>query len=70
MTTEEKMEYFDIAARIVGFHFKEKDLDLLINTYDLTLEKGGETDLRSLAKIKAENEEKYKEKDKGSYVEG
>jgi hypothetical protein len=59
MTQEKKIEYFDIAARIVGFTFKEKDLDLLVNTYDLSLRKGGDTSLSDIAEVKAANELKF-----------
>lgn len=63
MTQEEKIEYFDIAARIVGFHFKEKDLDLLVNIYDLSLRMGGDTSLKDIAEVKAANEERFKKQE-------
>lgn len=61
MTLEEKIKYFTIAAAIVGFNFKDKDIDLLVNTYDLILVKGETACLRDLAGVKARNEEMFKE---------
>ena len=53
MTHEEKINYMKIATGIVGFGFEKRGLDLLVSVYDLVLEKKGETDLRSISKIKA-----------------
>lgn len=54
MQHSEKLNYMKTATAIVGFAFKESDLDLLVSTYEKVIEKKGDTDLRDLAKVKAE----------------
>ncbi len=54
MTHEKKIEYMEIASKIVGFGFQEKDLDLLVSVYDLVVEKQGKTDLKMVLDVKKE----------------
>jgi ElaB/YqjD/DUF883 family membrane-anchored ribosome-binding protein len=63
MTHEEKVQYFEMAAAIVGFRFQDKDLDLLVRTYDAMLEKGGETSLEDLVSIRVKNNELFKKEE-------
>lgn len=59
MTQEEKIKYFQTAASICNLGFDYKTIDLLVNLYDLVLEKKGETDLKSIVAIKWANKEKF-----------
>ena len=59
MTQEDKIKYFQVAASICNFGFDDKTIDLLVNLYDLVIEKEGETDLKSIIAIKLANREKF-----------
>ena len=61
MKHEEKLKYMALASRICGFNFHPQDLDLIVSLYEHISQYGGDTDLRSLAKIKMDIEEKYNE---------
>ena len=50
----EKLTYMKTSTNIVGFAFKESDLDLLVSTYEVVIAKKGDTNLHDLAKVKAE----------------
>lgn len=54
MTQEEKLKYMDMAGGIVGFKLQEKDLDMLVNTYELILKKKGKTDIHDLVSLRLE----------------
>lgn len=54
MTHEQKINYMRIAAGIVGYGFDNKGLDTLVSLYELVIEKEGDTDLRTIAKVEAE----------------
>jgi hypothetical protein len=60
MTHEQKLEYMSLAGGIVGFRFSEKDLDMLVSTYDLIIYKQGATDVSDLSKVKAEVNSRHK----------
>jgi len=59
MTHEQKIRYMEIATSIVGFKFRQQDMDMIVSLYDLVLEKEGETDLESVCKLQFEVEQKY-----------
>ncbi len=59
MTHEQKIKYFQTAASICNIGFDDKTIDLLVNLYDLVIEKEGQTDLRSIVEIKQANKEKF-----------
>jgi len=58
MTQEEKIKYMAIAASICHFHLKEQEMDLLVSLYDLILEKKGDADLKAIARIQLEVNER------------
>jgi hypothetical protein len=60
MTHEQKLEYMNLAGGIVGFRFADKDLDMLVTTYELILKKKGETDISDLCKVKADVNYRHK----------
>jgi hypothetical protein len=60
MTQEEKINYMRLATGIVGFRFNPKDLDMFVSIYDLVIQNKGETDLKTICKIQADVENKYK----------
>lgn len=64
MTQEEKIKFFDIACRICHFHFKKKELSLLVKIYDYVLERAEQGNLRELCEIEAENEAEFAEIEK------
>lgn len=59
MNPEEKLTNMDLAARIVGFRFDKRDLDLLISIYDGVSTKGGDFSLKDAAAITAAVEERH-----------
>ncbi len=58
MTHNQKINYMRIAAGLAGFHIANKDLDLLVSLYELTLEKGGEATIDDAVRIKCEVEDR------------
>jgi hypothetical protein len=62
MTHAEKLEYMKIAGGIVGFAFTDETLDMLVSTYELVMQKGGDTDLHDICKVKVEVQEREKER--------
>ncbi len=54
MTKEEKVIYMTKACNICRINFNEELTDLIVSLYELILEKGGETDLHSIAKVQVE----------------
>lgn len=62
MTHEEKIEFMQIASGIVGYVFDRKGLDMLVSLYDLVIEKKGDTDLHTIAKVKCAVEDREKER--------
>lgn len=58
MTHKEKVLYMEIACSIVGYKFEHKGIDMLVSLYDLVIDKKGETDLLSIARVKAQVEER------------
>ena len=60
MTHGQKLEYMNLAGGIVGFRFSDKDLDMLVSTYELILEKQGRTDISDLCKVKADVNDRHK----------
>jgi hypothetical protein len=61
MTQSERIEYFGIAASLVGYKFEKQALELLVSVYDKILDKKGDTDLKDLVDIQISVERKYKE---------
>lgn len=47
------IESFRIAAMICGFKFDDKDLKILVETFELVHEKGGDATLQELVMIQA-----------------
>ena len=60
MTHEQKLEYMNLAGGIVGFRFADKELDMLVTTYDLIIEKQGRTDIADLCKVRADVNDRHK----------
>lgn len=60
MTQEKKVKYLTIALNICKLALNEEQTNLIVNLYDLICEKGGETDLMSIVKIKVASEQKFK----------
>ena len=58
MNHNQKINYMRIAAGLAGFHINNKELDLLISLYELTLEKGGEATIDDAVRIKCEVEDR------------
>lgn len=54
MTHDEKINYMRMSAGVCGFHIDHKHLDLLVSTYELILEKKGDTSLSDSAKVEVE----------------
>ena len=63
MTHEQKIQYMRMAAGIVGFNFREQDLDLLVSTYDLILKKKGKTTVSDATEVKYAVAERWREGD-------
>lgn len=61
MSHDDKIKYMEIAANLCKFHFKTKDLDLLISLYELVIDKEGDANLKDVAKIEADLNERYKQ---------
>lgn len=64
MITEEttQLEHFDIALRLSGFNFKKQHVELIMELYNMVSKKGGDGNLRDVAKLMADNEKKYEVK--------
>jgi hypothetical protein len=60
MTHEQKLQYMNLAGGIVGFRFADKDLDMLVTTYDLIIKKKDETDIADLCKVRADVNDRHK----------
>jgi hypothetical protein len=58
MTHEEKSKYMSIAMGMCGLSVSEELLDTLLSVYELVLEKKGDTDINSVAKIQFEAKER------------
>ena len=56
-----ELKNVDLALRIAGFNFNRKDLELIIDVIYQVDKTGCETDLKTLTKIIADNENKHKE---------
>ena len=59
MNEQEQLDYFVTAAQAAGIQTSVPVLDLLLTTYNLILQKKGETTLMDLDKIKVEIDNKY-----------
>jgi hypothetical protein len=53
MTHNEKINYMRMATALCGFGIDVKHLDLLVSTYELILEKGGNADMQDCANVQA-----------------
>ena len=62
MNEQEQLDYFVTAAQAAGIQTSVPVLDLLLTTYNLILQKKGETTLMDLDKIKVEIDNKYQPK--------
>lgn len=51
MTQEQKINNMKIAARICGFGFDNKGIDLLVSLYELISEKEGQTSMSDVTKV-------------------
>lgn len=60
MSSDKKAKYLTVALNICNLALNQQQVDLIVNLYDLVLEKKGETDLESIIKVKIENKEKFK----------
>lgn len=55
----QKLEHFQVASTLVGFKFKDKDLDMLVSMYDLVSEFGGKLDLDTITTKEFEVNERH-----------
>ena len=62
--TEEttQLEHFDIALQLAGFNFKKQHVELIMELYNMVDKKGGDGNLRDVARLMADNEKKYEVK--------
>lgn len=60
MTHEQKVRYMEIATSIVGFKFREQDMDMIVSLFDLVLKHEGKTDLDMVTTVRFEVENRYK----------
>ena len=62
MTHDDKIKYMRIAANICGFGMADKHVDLLVRIYDIVVEKQGDVDIRTIARLEeaVENAEALK----------
>ena len=58
-THSQKLEHFQVASTLVGFKFKDKDLDMLVSMYDLVNEFGGKLDLDTITTKEFEVNERH-----------
>jgi len=61
---ENKIKYMRIACNVLGFGFKEEHLNLLVQLYELVLEKGGMTAIDDIvgAEYDAKKRAEFKKK--------
>lgn len=64
LTHLEKITYMSICTRLCGYNFKVDTLDLLISLYEHTLVKGEDGNIREIAKIQTEVEQRSKIKNR------
>ena len=62
MNEQEQLGYFVTAAQAAGIQTSVPVLDLLLTTYNLILQKKGDTTLMDIAEIKVEIDNKYQPK--------
>jgi len=62
MNEQEQLGYFVTAAQSAGIQTSVPVLDLLLTTYNLILQKKGETTLMDIAEIKVQIDNKYQPK--------
>lgn len=60
MEHSEKINYLDIAYRIVGYHFEKRHLDMLVCLYDAVLKKKGNLTINDITQIQTSVEERHK----------
>lgn len=60
MDTNEKINYYRIAAGIAGMGFTNEQLDLLVSLYDLTLKKNGKANIEDIVRVEVEVKERNK----------
>ena len=62
MNEQEQLDYFVTAAQAAGIQTSVPVLDLLLTTYNLILQKKGNTTLMDIAEIKVQIDNKYQPK--------
>lgn len=60
MTEQQKLKYIELALAIQHIHLKPSDLEKILKTYELIQTKGGEANLKDIAKITTSVEAKDK----------
>ena len=55
----QKLEHFQVASTLVGFKFKDKDLDMLVSMYDLVTKFGGKLDIDTITTKELEINERH-----------
>lgn len=60
MTEQQKLKYIELALAIQHIHLKPSDLEKILKTYELIQTKGGEVNLKDIAKITTSVEAKDK----------
>lgn len=60
MNEQQKLKYIELALAIQHIHLKPSDLEKILKTYELIQTKGGEVNLKDIAKITTSVEAKDK----------
>jgi hypothetical protein len=58
MTHNQKINYMRIATGLAGFHIDNKNMDLLVSLYELTLEKKGDATIDDVVQINCDVNER------------
>lgn len=64
MEHEEKIKYLKIAAGMVGFNFREVDLDKLVSVYDGVLDKKGKYTVKDAVDVMFEVDKREEVREK------
>lgn len=69
MTHDQKIKYMNMAAGICGFGIGEKHLDMLVSTYELVLEKEGQTSVHDMARVENEVNQRQEAKERSKLLD-
>lgn len=69
MTHEDKINYMRICAGIAGLGIDNYNLDILVSTYELVLEKKGKANVEDALNVKHGAEERKKAKERSEILD-